>query len=238
MKIILLIAALFLSSLFCYSQKCEVLLASLKGVYDGDCRKDKANGNGTATGEDSYTGSFKNGYPDGKGKYNWKNGDWYNGEWKKGKREGKGTMFYKEKDSKDSLLTGYWKNDKYVGKYEKPYIVISKTPDISFLDISRENSNNKEISFVMQSTRGGATALAGPMPKITITDIGVVDGQFMTRTDDYNMPKTNKTVLRGVEFPLRIKIYLGTSATPADADMIEIEFLEEGRYNVEITVNK
>ena len=66
---------------------------------------------------------------------------------KKGKREGKGTMFYKEKDSKDSLLTGYWKNDKYIGKYEKPYIVHSKTPDISFLDVTRENSLNKEISF-------------------------------------------------------------------------------------------
>lgn len=238
MKSILLCITSLLFSIFCFSQKCEVLLASLKGVYDGDCKKEKADGNGTATGEDSYTGSFKNGYPDGKGKYSWKNGDWYDGQWKKGKREGKGTMFYKEKDSKDSLLTGYWKNDRYIGKYEKPYIVHSKTPDISFLDITRENSQNKEISFVMQSTRGGATALSGPMPKIQITDIAVINGQFMTRTDDYNMPKTNKTVIRGVEFPLRIRINLGTSATPADADIIEIEFLEEGRYNVEITINK
>ena len=238
MRNILLCAILLLSSSFCFSQKCEVLLVALKGTYEGDCKKNKADGNGTATGEDSYTGSFKNGYPDGRGKYTWKNGDWYDGQWKKGKREGKGSMFYKEKDTKDSLLTGYWKNDKYVGKYEQPYIVYSKTPDISFLDISRENSQNKEISFVMQSTRGGATALSGPMPKITITDINVVNGQFITRTDDYNMPKTNKTVLRGVEFPLRLKINLGTSASPADADVIEIEFLEEGRYNVEITVNK
>ena len=238
MKRILFSIGFFLFSLFCFSQKCEVLLASLKGTYEGDCKKDKADGNGTATGEDYYTGSFKNGYPDGHGKYTWKNGDWYDGEWKKGLREGKGSMFYKEKDSKDSLLTGYWKKDKYIGKYEKPYIVYSKTPDIAYLDISRESSQNKEISFVMQSTRGGATALNGPMPKITITDIAVINGQYMTRTDDYNMPKTNKTVIRSVEFPLRIRIYLGTSATPADADMIEVEFLEEGRYSVEIRINK
>ena len=237
MKKIFCSLVLFLS-LHAYSQNCTVVPDALKGTYEGDCKKDKANGNGTATGEDSYTGEFKNGYPEGRGKYTWKNGDWYEGEWKKGMREGKGSMFYKEKDSKDSLLTGYWKKDKYIGRYEKPYIVHSKTPDIAYLDISRENSQNKEISFLMQSTRGGATALSGPMPKITITDIAVINGQFMTRTDDYNMPKTNKTVIRGVEFPLRIKINLGTTASPADADVIEIEFLEEGRYNVEIHVNK
>ena len=236
MKSILFSIALLFFSSFCFSQKCEVLVASLKGTYEGDCKKDKANGNGTATGEDSYTGEFKNGYPDGNGKYSWKNGDWYDGQWKKGMREGKGTMFYKEKDSKDSLLTGFWKKDKYFGKYEKPYIVHYKTPDISQLEISRENSQNKEISFVMQSTRGGATALAGPMPKITITDISVMGGNYMTRTDDYNMPKTNKTVLRGVEFPLRIRVSLGTSAS--DSDILDIEFLEEGRYSVDIYINK
>lgn len=236
MKSILFSIALFFFSSFCFSQKCEVLVASLKGTYEGDCKKDKANGNGTATGEDSYTGEFKNGYPDGNGKYSWKNGDWYDGQWKKGMREGRGTMFYKEKDSKDSLLTGFWKKDKYFGKYEKPYIVHSKTPDISQLEISREASQNKEIAFIMQSTRGGATALAGPMPKITITDISVMSGNYMTRTDDYNMPKTNKTVLRGVEFPLRIRVSLGTSAS--DPDILEIEFLEDGRYNVDIYINK
>lgn len=236
MKPILFSIVLLFFSLFCFSQKCEVLVASLKGTYEGDCKKDKANGNGTATGEDSYTGEFKNGYPDGNGKYSWKNGDWYDGQWKKGMREGRGTMFYKEKDSKDSLLTGFWKKDKYFGKYEKPYIVHAKTPDISQLEVSREASQNKEISFVMQSTRGGATALAGPMPKITITDISVMSGNYMTRTDDYNMPKTNKTVLRGIEFPLRIRVSLGTSGS--DSDILDIEFLEDGRYNVDIYINK
>jgi hypothetical protein len=236
MKSLLFSIVLLFFSSFCFSQKCEVFVASLKGTYEGDCKKDKANGNGTATGEDSYTGEFKNGYPDGNGKYSWKNGDWYDGQWKKGMREGRGTMFYKEKDSKDSLLTGFWKKDKYFGKYEKPYIVHSKTPDISQLEVSRENSQNKEISFVMQSTRGGATALAGPMPKITITDISVMSGNYMTRTDDYNMPKTNKTVLRGIEFPLRIRVSLGTSAS--DSDILDIEFLEDGRYNVDIYINK
>lgn len=231
MKCFLFSAALILFSSFCFSQTCEVLVTSLKGTYEGDCKKNKANGNGTATGEDSYTGEFKNGYPDGQGKYIWKNGDWYDGQWKKGKREGKGTMFYKEKDSKDSLLTGYWRNDKYIGKYEKPYIVHYKTPDIASLEISRETSQNKEITFIIQSTRGGAMGISSQIPKITITNIDIINGQYMTRADDYNMPKTNKTVLRGVEFPFRIRVTLET-------DIIEVEFLEEGRYNVDIHINK
>ena len=231
MKYFLFSAALILFSSVCFSQTCEVLVTALKGTYLGDCKKNKANGNGSATGEDSYTGEFKNGYPDGHGKYIWKNGDWYDGQWKKGKREGKGTMFYKEKDSKDSLLTGYWRNDKYIGKFEKPYIVYHKTPDIASLDISRENSRNFEITFTMQSTRGGAMGISRQIPKITITNVDVINGQYMTRADDYNMPKTNKTVLRGVEFPLRIRVTLET-------DIIEVEFLEEGRYNVDIHINK
>jgi len=49
------------------SQSCEVKVDSLKGQYTGGCRKGLANGNGTATGIDSYTGDFKNGYPEGEG---------------------------------------------------------------------------------------------------------------------------------------------------------------------------
>src|SRR6185503_19686974 len=75
------------------SQSCEVKVDSLKGQYTGGCRKGLANGNGTATGIDSYTGDFKNGYPEGEGKYTWKNGSTYEGSWKHGLFDGKGTMF-------------------------------------------------------------------------------------------------------------------------------------------------
>jgi hypothetical protein len=236
MKPVLSYLLFFLFSGFCEAQNCEVVIPALKGTYEGGCKKNKADGKGTATGEDTYTGEFKNGYPEGQGKYNWKNGDWYEGQWKKGWREGKGTMYYKNKNSKDSLLTGFWKKDKYIGLYEKPYIVYSKTPDISSLDIQRENSQNREITFLMQSTRGGATAISGPMPKIIITDINVVNGLYITRTDDYNMPKTNKTILRGVDFPLRLRVSFAGSGS--ESDLLEIEFLEAGRYTVDIRVNK
>lgn len=238
MKYFLFSAALILFSSVCFSQTCEVLVAALKGAYQGDCKKNKANGNGSAIGQDSYTGEFKNGYPDGKGRYSWKNGDWYEGEWKKGLREGKGTMFYKEENAKDSLLTGYWKKDKYIGKYEKPYTVYYKTPDIAALDISRENSRNFEIIFTMQSTRGGAMGINSQIPKLTISNVDVINGQYMTRADDNNMPKTTKTVLRGVQFPFRIRVTIAIGVGTTEGDIIEVEFLEEGRYNVDIHINK
>jgi hypothetical protein len=97
-----------LFSTFCFSQKCEVVVETLKGTYEGDCKKNKADGKGTAAGEDIYTGDFKSGYPEGKGKYVWKNGDWYEGEWKKGLREGQGIMHLTTTDSKDSVLDGFW----------------------------------------------------------------------------------------------------------------------------------
>jgi len=53
----------------------------------------------------------------------------------------------------------------------------------------------------------------------------------MTRWDNYGMPKTNTTILRNVEYPLHVRLTLGT-------DIAEIEFFEEGRYSVNIKINK
>ena len=60
-------------SLYVHAQNCTVVTEALKGTYEGGCKNEKADGTGTAKGEDSYTGEFKNGYPEGKGKYSWKN---------------------------------------------------------------------------------------------------------------------------------------------------------------------
>ena len=143
----------FLSAYFmASSQTCTVLSDALKGTYEGECKKNKADGKGTAVGEDSYTGGFKNGYPDGKGNYKWKNGDTYEGEWKKGQRDGQGTMQYTDRNSKDSVLTGFWKKDKYVGRHEKPYLVHSNTSDISRADIVYTNESTlNEIKITIEN---------------------------------------------------------------------------------------
>ena len=227
-----LVLIFFLSASFItYAQTSSVMMESLKGTYEGECKKNKAEGKGIAAGEDSYTGEFKNGYPDGTGKYVWKNGDWYEGNWRKGLREGKGVMHLISEKSKDSVLAGFWKKDKYVGMFEKPYIIHNKTADIVKVDVTFEKSRLKDIIITLESTRGGAMAIGNQIPKPTITNMDVMSGLFINQLDQSNMPKTNSTTLRGVEFPFRVRISIGS-------ELIDIEFLEEGKYTVDIKINQ
>lgn len=232
MKNFFLPAAFFLFA-HVHAQNCTVVPDALKGTYDGDCKKDKADGNGTAAGEDSYTGEFKSGYPDGKGKYTWKNGDWYDGQWKKGQREGQGSMHYLITGGKDSAITGFWKKDKYFGQYEKPYIIHSKTPDITRADVTlSKGSIATEIKFSIESIRGGFSGSGvDVVPKITITNMDIVSGQYLNKIDNDNLPKTFMSTLKDVLFPFRARITMGT-------DVLDIEFLEKGSYTVEIKILK
>ena len=91
--------------------KCKVLMESISGVYNGDCKNGLAHGKGVAIGIDKYDGKFKNGLPNGKGKYSWANGDFYDGNWKAGKRSGEGIMFSFEQNVN---VRGIWKNDEFV----------------------------------------------------------------------------------------------------------------------------
>jgi hypothetical protein len=93
---------------------CTVLVKELTGTYQGDCKKGLANGKGTAKGVDSYTGSFKKGFPNGKGIYTWAAGDRYDGYYKMGIKEGEG-VFHTQIDGRDTIITGIWKEDKYIG---------------------------------------------------------------------------------------------------------------------------
>jgi hypothetical protein len=230
MRKILLTLAIFYC-LHSHSQNCTVMTEALKGTYDGGCKNEKADGTGTAKGEDSYTGEFKNGYPEGKGKYTWKNGDWFEGEWKKGSREGHGAMHYAEKDPADSMA-GFWKKDKYIGKYEKPYNVLYKTRDVGNIAVTKENDRDKEILFTIKSESGGAVHMQGQMDKVAITNVQVENGTFLTQFDDNSNPKTSMTTLRNVTFPIKLKI------TMSSEDVLEIELLEEGKYNITFKVNK
>lgn len=137
------------------SQPCTVSVDALKGQYTGDCKKGKAGGTGTGIGIDSYTGNFKNGYPDGQGKYTWKNGSWYDGLWKNGLFEGQGTLSNVDntKPGETVILTGFWMKGKYIGSYEKPYVVRSTTNNINSLNIRKLNSITSEITLSVKNIR-------------------------------------------------------------------------------------
>ena len=115
---------LFSGSIIYAQNDCKVLMPELSGSYTGGCKKGLAHGKGSAVGIDSYEGRFNKGLPNGSGKYIWADGRIFNGSWLAGKREGKGSMFYPG-EVQDSMVTGFWKNDSYVGKsFIPPYKVI------------------------------------------------------------------------------------------------------------------
>lgn len=126
---------------------CEVDMASISGSYEGDCKRGKAHGEGKATGDDTYEGEFKKGLPDGKGKYTWSNGNYYEGEWEEGIKVGEGKMVIKREDEADSVLTGFWEADKYLGKYEQPYEVGSYTPNINKLQVIKKGATPNQMNI-------------------------------------------------------------------------------------------
>lgn len=98
-------------------ENCKVLKPEISGKYKGECRKNLANGYGTAIGVDVYEGDFRNGLPEGKGVYMWSTGEYYRGDWKKGKRNGIGYYRFRYYD-RDSIMYGKWSNDVFTGPVE------------------------------------------------------------------------------------------------------------------------
>jgi len=145
---------------------CKVLMPEIAGTYKGKCKKGLAHGRGDATGVDHYVGHFSKGLPDGNGTYTWANGDVYKGEFLKGKRDGEGTLKI-SLAGRDSLVSGIWKEDNYMGPVpEKPKVIRKVNLDkydftyisniknrvmVSFWQNGHTNMNVENISIVSSS---------------------------------------------------------------------------------------
>lgn len=105
---------------------CEVLMETLALEYEGECKKGLAHGQGKALGSHTYEGSFKKGYPDGTGTYTWPNGNLYKGDFKNGLKDGEGELYVRRLGKPDSIVTGYWIKDEYIGQYRTAYSVGQK----------------------------------------------------------------------------------------------------------------
>ena len=214
------------------AQECKVKSKPLEGNYEGDCQKGFANGKGTAKGTDSYTGVFKSGLPHGKGKYEWANGDWYQGDWEKGTRSGYGTMHYAGKPAHDTLY-GFWKKDKYVGKYEEPYIVHSRTNVIRDVNIEQEKTSSlKEITLYVESITGGSRQISGgTIAKPKISSVEILKGVYVQLFEQELALKRTVATLRMVQFPFRARYIIGN-------EILDLEILEEGKWEVEIKLQQ
>lgn len=240
MKIILLYLILLFSTIKSFSQTCEVGLEALKGQYDGGCRKGKANGKGIATGIDTYTGYFKNGLPDGEGKYSWKNGDWYEGSWKDGLFSGKGTFSkaYHAPDS-SSIVTGFWEKGKYAGRYEKPYNVQVFTNNISDINVRKINKISPEIVINVKNITGGASNLTyTELPKSRLINIETIQGRFQQQVADETSSKiANIYTLRQVTFPFYAIFSFETTGTKMQTEKVGIEILENANWDIQVSID-
>lgn len=212
------------------NSNCTVLPDSLKGTYQGGCNKDKANGFGKAVGTDSYEGNFKNGFPDGAGKYTWKNGDYYDGNWKKGFKEGRGEL-HLHLNGTDSLITGYWKRGVYKGKYENAYIIHNTTTDIGRVQVSNMGGKQMSITVSVKNLVSNFSLYSNSLKTTTtMTAVMITTGSYMTKTVN-TLTDTQITNFQDVIFPFRAYFYFGNSS-------VEIELLEPGAWVIEVPINK
>ncbi len=171
-------------------QECRVLLPGIAGKYTGECKKGLAEGTGTASGTDSYTGSFRKGLPDGEGTYTWATGAVYKGQWKKGMRDGYET-FTCQVNEKDSIQTGYWGEDIYIGKEQVAPYVIQHKIGVTRASFVKQGKGENFVSF--KFARSGSTTYD-------------IDGLIMQGSSGSESVTTAFTGFQHTSFPFECKI--------------------------------
>jgi len=201
-------------------QKCKVLVPAIAESYHGKCKKGLANGKGIANGIDTYEGRFTKGYPNGLGVYTWASGNEYRGEWEFGKRTGKGNYKFKY-NGKDSIQTGIWKNDIYMGPIPPPPSIIQSRniQQYSFLKLGDNNKFSLEI-FMNGTTNS------------TIENLSIASsfGSYQNIGD--------RLVFDYMEYPVTMKITYVTNNKfhSAKLDVVfEFEISEPGNWVLKLT---
>ncbi|MCK5538116.1 MAG: hypothetical protein KAI79_14920 [Bacteroidales bacterium] len=144
-----LIIIFLLISTGIFAQNKEVLLEKLQGTYVGKLKKGLAHGKGEAKGIDSYKGTFRHGYPQGRGVYTWPNGDFYKGKMQKGVMHGEGVLTVKI-NGKDTSFVGIFEHGKYKGPKPLKDLKIVKIINCSSVSSSKigEATNTVYIYIV------------------------------------------------------------------------------------------
>jgi len=182
--------------------------------------------------ESTYVGEQKNGQPEGKGVLTDTAGNVYNGSFKKGKKDGYGELTLKNAvDGKDNVIVGYWKKDQYIGIYEFPYKIISKSYMISNASVTYEpaNPSSNIIEISVESVSGGSATLSGELPKPTLTDHVFNKGSFQEMIVRTNQQKRNVYIFQNVIFPVQAIFKFGN-------EDITVDFNETKNYKLTVVL--
>ena len=210
--------------------QCKVLMESIAGTYEGDCKKGLAHGYGKAVGPDTYEGGFKKGLPHGKGIYSWSNGDVYNGEWSKGKMDGKGELLKFRDKENDLMISGYWLEGEYVGISKYPYKVISKSLTVQQVRFDRINAEKKTIEFKF-TRRGKPITVSGFS---LAGSFGTIESQsdYFVKIRVHEYPFTG-----GIQFDVPDPIQTISSPGGVIQGRLEFEIYQKGHWVVTIEMS-
>jgi hypothetical protein len=189
-NILILLLCLISFSIYGQGNECIVLHEELKGKYEGDCKKGKAHGIGKAEGQDIYQGSFKRGWPDGKGTYTWRNGKEYIGEFIRGKMDGRGVL-HDFVRGEEKTTEGYWRKNEYIGEKNIPLYQISDRQSLEDIKLSRNNSNGSTINIRM--IRDGSI-------NSSVSNVFVTNGSGSARAIN------GEVVIDDAKFPIEIMV--------------------------------
>jgi len=151
----------------------------------------------------------------------------YKGGIKKGRKDGYGTLYMKTLSGKDSLVTGYWKHDQFMGLFEYPFKMLGKTFMVSNVQISYEPATppNNTIEISMESVSGGAFNVHGEIPKPSLTEAIFQRGSYQLMMPVTNQQKRNTYIFQNVIYPATVLFKIGT-------EEVQIEFNAEKNYKV------
>ncbi|MCE5347068.1 MAG: hypothetical protein LLG13_12390 [Bacteroidales bacterium] len=207
---------------FAQDSDCKVTLPSLAGSYSGQCKNGLASGKGVAQGTDRYEGQFSKGVPEGKGTYTWANGTVYKGQFQSGLMEGKGEMIYSTTRG-DSVVTGYWKKDKYIGsEFIPPYVV---TRNMGMLSYSLRKVNDTGNEVIIKLLIGGQINTG-------------VRGLSLAFNSGSQFKSGSKEGIQNINFPLDLKIQyttLNKIRTSSYEVALECVINDPGKW--EVTIN-
>jgi len=221
-KTLWIVLILFSGSILYAQEECKVLMPEISGSYTGKCKKGLAQGKGLAVGTDTYEGRFLKGLPDGTGKYTWADGRVYEGSWEAGERDGKGKMIYPPEQG-DSIVSGYWKKDEYVGTELIPQYKVARNQGTVRYSIRKVNEVGSGFSVSLY--------LAGSFN----TDI---DGWTMDTSSGELITSGRKPGLENavVPYTVRIKYRVWNQMHSSQHDVLfDFTINEPGTFEVTIT---
>ena len=85
--------------------------------------------------------------------------------------------------NKDSIATGFWKKDKYIGLYEKPYMVYKNTIHLTEIACKKVNNSFNQVEIFLTSESGGmiSSLTSDPVPKPQITVFEIISGNYLEK---------------------------------------------------------